>query len=89
MKVWMKQEDAKIGLIGYIILAILCISTAIYLALQYMTFGAVILFTNSWDGTVIWSTGWLLPFAEIFGFTLVSIALFYKATRMHKQYFLK
>lgn len=89
MKVWMKQEDAKTRFIGYIILAILCIGTAIYLALQYMTFGAVILFTNSWNGTVVWSTGWLLPFEGIFGFALVSITLFYKAIRMRKQYFLK
>lgn len=89
MKVWMKQEDVKTRFIGYAILAILCIGTAIFLALQYMTFGAIILFTNSWNGTVVWSTGWLLPFEGMFGFALISIALFYKATRIYKQHFLK
>ena len=89
MKVWMKQEDAKTRIIGYAILAILCIGTAIYLALQYMTFGAVILFINSWNGMVVWSIDWILPLEGIIGFALVPIALFYKAIRMRKQYLLK
>lgn len=89
MKVLMKQEDIKTKFVGCIILAILCIGTAIYFALQYVTFGAVILFVNSWNGTVVWSTGWLLPLEGILGFVVVSIALLYKAISIRKKHFLK
>lgn len=89
MKILIKQEDVKTRFVGCVILAILCIGTAIYFALQYMTFGAVILFVNSWDGTVVWSTDWILPFEGILGFILISTVLFYKAIRIRKKHFLK
>lgn len=89
MSVGMKQKEAKEKCIEYSLLAILCIATAIYFALQYMKFGAIILFMNSWNGSVIWSTGWFSPFVGIFGFVFASILLTWHSTQIYKKYFLK
>lgn len=87
MKNLTNMETAWRKIKALLLLSAFAAMGAIYFAIQYLQFGAIIVLINDWNGVVFWSEGWLVPFEVIFGGALISILLLYKANKIGKKYF--